>query len=140
MRLDRATCQQLVDAALDRAAELGIRVTVTVVDEQGHDLAVVRAGAAWFTVGVAHAKAATAALMQSEGSAWADVVTDHPEFRRLVDDQMVAPFTTLPGGSPLRAGRQVLGAVGVSGGSGDQDVDCVRAALAVWDGLAATDA
>jgi uncharacterized protein GlcG (DUF336 family) len=40
------------------------------------------------------------------------------------------------GGIPLKAGEEILGAIGVSGGSVAQDVECAQAGAARLDSLA----
>ena len=60
-----------VDAATTAAQADGTAISVVVVDHRGYDVLAQRGdGAPWFTVGVARAKAATAALMG------ADIVID----------------------------------------------------------------
>lgn len=121
-----------VDAALERAAASGLRVSVAVVDRFGHDLAVVRAdGATWFTAGIARAKARTAATFGRPSADLAGLQADHPEVFSLAADQLPFRPTTLPGGLPLLRDGSVVGAVGVSGASPEQDVRCAEAALAV---------
>jgi uncharacterized protein GlcG (DUF336 family) len=42
-------------------------------------------------------------------------------------------YVVFGGGLPCRRGELVVGGVGVSGGTADQDVDCARAAAAVFE-------
>ncbi|MDN4174062.1 heme-binding protein [Nocardioides sp. SOB77] len=130
-RLDRAAAEAVAAAALDAARAAGVRVSVAVVDERGADVVVLRDdGAAWFTPGVARAKAATAAAMGAPTAALRELRTAYPELADLVDDQLPQRFTTLPGGVPLALGGRSVGAVGVSGAHPDQDVACAEAAAA----------
>ncbi|MDN4161764.1 GlcG/HbpS family heme-binding protein [Nocardioides abyssi] len=127
--LDRAAAEAAVVAALAAARADGLAVSVAVVDERGADLVVVRDdGAAWFTPGVARAKAATSAAMRAPTAALGELRAAYPELADLVDDQLPHRFTTLPGGVPLVLGGRHVGAVAVSGAHPDQDVACAEAA------------
>nr|WP_255670399.1 heme-binding protein [Aeromicrobium wangtongii] len=129
--MDRDAATAVADTALAEAASRGLRVSVAVVDERGHDLVVVRGdGAAWFTPGVARAKAATAAAMGRPTSDLADLREAHPELLDLLAGQVAHPLTTLPGGLPLMADGRCVGAVGVSGAHPDDDVACAATAAA----------
>lgn len=55
--LGLATSRRIAEAVLDAARRDGQSVSVAVVDNQGHDLVVLRDDSAWFTAGVARAKA-----------------------------------------------------------------------------------
>ena len=121
--LGPATAQEVAAAVLAAAPGASRQVSVAVVDERGHDLVVLRGdGAAWFTPGVARAKAASAALMRSPTAALADLRTAHPELADLIDGQLAQPLTTLPGGVPLVLAGRHVGGLGVSGAHPDEDV------------------
>jgi glc operon protein GlcG len=112
-----------VAAAVLAAAAAGRQVSVAVVDDRGHDLVVLRGdGAAWFTPGIARAKAASAAAMRSPTAALADLRATYPELVDLVDGQLARPLTTLPGGVPLLLDGRHVGGLGVSGAHPDEDV------------------
>jgi glc operon protein GlcG len=87
-------------------------------------------GAGWFTPGIARSKAMTAATMGSDSGDLADLIERHPELESLIGNQMPVQFTTLKGAIAVRRDGQLLGAVGVSGATSDQDVDIARAAVA----------
>src|ERR1700686_1132818 len=96
--------QDLIAAAHQHAVTLGVPVTVVVVDEGGHLVALGRMdGAFALSPQIAEAKA-------------------------------VGRLTRVPlipglGSVILRDGGRVLGAVGVSGGSSEQDLECALAGL-----------
>ncbi|RDI16920.1 uncharacterized protein GlcG (DUF336 family) [Rhodococcus sp. AG1013] len=130
-RLDLAAARRAADAAIDAARRDGNRVSVTVVDARGHDLLVVRDdGAAWFTPGVARAKAATSALIGIPTTAYSGLADAHPALVDLIDAQTQQPLTTLPGGLPVSVDGEVVGGIGVSGAQPEQDVEYAQAGVA----------
>ncbi|MCL2535628.1 MAG: heme-binding protein [Nocardiaceae bacterium] len=130
-RFDLAAARAAADAALDAARRDGNRVSVTVVDARGHDLLVVRDdGAAWFTPGVARAKAVTSALIGIPTTAYSGLADAHPALVDLIDGQVRQSLTTLPGGLPVVVGGEVVGGIGVSGAQPEQDVEYAQAAIA----------
>ena len=121
--LGLAAAQDVAAASLAAAAAAGRQVSVAVVDERGHDLVLLRGdGAAWFTPGVARAKAASAAVMRSPTAALGDLRSAYPELADLIDGQLAHPLTTLPGGVPLLLAGRHVGGLGVSGAHPDEDV------------------
>jgi len=108
MTLEEA--QAIVTRSHAKAAELGIHITVAVVDDGGHLVALGRMdGAPSISAQVAEAKAVGAAMLHRDGQSLADLAKDRPGFIK-------------------RDGR-VVGAVGVSGGKPDQDLECAEAGL-----------
>lgn len=130
-RLDLETARRAADAAIAAAREGGNRVSVAVVDTRGYDLLVVRDdGAAWFTAGVARAKAATSALIGIPTTAYSGLADAHPALADLIDSQAAQSLTTLPGGLPFVVDGDVVGGIGVSGAQPDEDVSYAKAGLA----------
>lgn len=115
------------EAAIRAARQDGRNVSVAIVDNNGHDVLVVRDGAAWFTPGIARAKAATAALMAMPTAAYAELSERIPELAKAIDAQSEQSFTSLPGGLPLIDKGVVIGGIGVSGATPDQDVTYAEA-------------
>ncbi|EME14770.1 hypothetical protein G419_25127 [Rhodococcus triatomae BKS 15-14] len=129
--IDLTRARAAAEAALDAAERNGKRISVTVVDHRGHDVFAVRGdGAPWFTVGVARAKAATAALMGAASGDLAGLRAAHPDLLDLIGAQTTQPMTTLAGGVPVRLDGRVVGAIGVSGADPDEDVSFARAGIA----------
>lgn len=120
----------LAEAALNRARQLGVNVSVSIADSSGHELLTVRGdGASWFTPGVARAKARTAAAMKKDTAALADLDSRFPGLIPLIADQLSFQPTVLPGGV-IDPAAEPLWAVGVSGALPEQDEECAQAALA----------
>lgn len=118
----------MVDAALAKAAELGVAATVSICDDGGHALRLYRMdGTGAMTPVVAAAKARTAALMRAPSGALTARLKDEPELLRLTE------YLPMPGGLPIVHDGQCIGAIGISGGSAVQDeaiAEVGRAALA----------
>ena len=120
------------DAALAHAAGLGVRVSVAVVDGAGMEVVVSRADSApGFTAGIARTKAATATAFQRPSGELRDVQERRPEVLEMAGVQLGFRPTTLGGGLPVLRDGAVVGGVGVSGATPEQDTACAEAALAV---------
>lgn len=125
--------KQALEASENKAAELGIAVTTTIVDEHGTVVAVSRMDDA-FVVSpkFSYTKAYTAATLQIGTGDLGPYMGDGKPF---------IYFNTLPGGKltgiagglPITENGKVIGAVGV-GGSRDvsQDTLCAQAAVNIF--------
>lgn len=118
-------------AAVARARELDIRINVAVVDRGGVLCAFLRMpGAPLHSVDIAMDKAYTAASFGLRTSRWTDVLTAHsPAVRHGLVQR--PRFVGFGGGVPIVENGELIGAVGVSGGSEPQDEECARAGLAI---------
>ena len=106
----------------------GYNVTATVVDRAGTVRAVQRAdNAGPHTIDSASAKAYTSASARNATLAMMDAAQKNPAAANLVH---MPGFLLLGGGVPVRAGNDVIGAVGVGGAPGGHlDEQCAMAAL-----------
>ena len=118
--------QQVLTAALDHATALGVPVCLAVVDRAGHLLAFARMdGAPLLSAGIAQDKAYTVAAFGLPTHAWWDLIKDEPPLREgIVKTDRLIVFG---GGVPLLADGVLVGAIGVSGGTADQDRDIAEA-------------
>lgn len=117
-------------AAIRKAEAMGARVNVAVVDAGGNLAAFLRMpGAFLHSIDIAIDKAYTAAGFGFPTGAWSEALKTHSP----------AVQTGLPlrprlvafgGGLPVRHGDDVIGGIGVSGGSEEQDETCASAGLA----------
>jgi uncharacterized protein GlcG (DUF336 family) len=127
--LSLATAQRVAEAALARAAELGFAVTAAVHDDGGHLIALHRAdGCALVAIDTAQVKARTAILF---GTATANLPGAQPMIG-IMGAAATTPLALFPGGIPLGADGVLIGAVGVSGGTPDVDL---QAAIAAADAV-----
>ncbi|OLB92678.1 MAG: hypothetical protein AUI15_20520 [Actinobacteria bacterium 13_2_20CM_2_66_6] len=122
--------QNIVSRAHEKAAVLSIRVTVAVVDEGGLLIALGRMdGAPPLSPQVAEAKAVGAAMLYRDGAGLAELAKDRPGFFSVADRLVRVPIVPGLGSILIRRDGNVLGAVGVSGGKPEQDLECAEAGL-----------
>jgi glc operon protein GlcG len=130
MPLTLEEAQQVIARAQTKARDSGIRVTVAVVDEGGLLVALARMdGAPPLSPQVAEAKAVGAAMLYRDGAGLADLAKDRPGFFSVVDRLVRVPIVPGLGSVLIRRDGRVLGAVGVSGGKPEQDLECAEAGL-----------
>jgi len=120
----------MIVKAQQHAAQLGINITVAVVDVGGHLVALERMdGAAPVSPQVAEAKAVGAAMLYRDGASLAELAKDRPGFFSVVDRLVRVPIVPGLGSVLIKRDGQVVGAMGVSGGRPEQDLECAEAAL-----------
>jgi glc operon protein GlcG len=123
--------QAVLDAALQRACELGVPMIVAVVDDGGHLLAFARQdGAKLSSVPIAINKAECAAIRRQPTGPY--LAEGQPDLRVSLALAIGsrARQTPLRGGIPLLVDGVCVGAVGVSNGSEEQDTDVAQAGAA----------
>jgi len=121
----------VLGAAQRRAEEIRVPMDIAIVDEGGHLLAFERMdGAKTSSIAISLVKAQSAALRRAPtGPAMAGDQVNVPLALGLA---IAAPGhqTPIRGGIPLFADGQIIGAIGVSAGTEDQDQDVARAGTA----------
>ncbi len=133
IQLNLAGAETILAAAKEKAA-LGVKNNIAVVDDGGHLLAFARMDGARPASGyTALTKAATAATFRQETGTLPP--KGEPDVLLNLSLQNAAQasggkLTTLKGGVPVVVEGQVIGAVGVGGGSGDQDAEVAKAGVA----------
>ncbi len=127
--LSSALALQAASAALESCSKAGFQVSVTVVDASGVVLTTLRGdGAAPHTVSTSLRKAYTSSSSHLPTSQLVKIVVGTPDAAGLRD---IEGFLLLSGGLPIRAGKDVVGAIGVSGSPGpDSDEKCGTAGIA----------
>ncbi|HZX65143.1 MAG TPA: heme-binding protein [Myxococcales bacterium] len=119
-----------VASAQAHAQKIGIRVSVAVVDEGGYLVALSRMdGGMPLSAQIAEAKASGTALTLREGEQMGEMYRERPGFFALVTQLTRVPAVPGPGSRLVRKEGRVLGAIGVSGGKPEQDVECAEAGL-----------
>ena len=118
-----------VVAAVARAGELGIRINVAVTDASGVLAAFLRMpGAFLHSVDIAIDKAYTAASFGLPTQAWMGVIGQDDALR--IGLPLRPRMVVFGGGLPIVEDGELIGGIGVSGGSAEQDEACARAGLA----------
>ncbi|MDO9397703.1 MAG: heme-binding protein [Herbiconiux sp.] len=132
--LSYAEARLLLDAALERAEQLGVPASVAVLDASREIVAFGRQDRAPVLTGeVATAKAYTAASLRQPSGDLAEATSPAGPFAGLAHGSG-RPLITFAGGYPLIIDGEVAGAVGASGGSIDEDVQIASAAVALFEG------
>jgi uncharacterized protein GlcG (DUF336 family) len=116
----------IADAALAQCQSMGFKVSVAVVDRAGLTLVMLRGdGAGLHTPEGAERKAYTARTFGGPSADFVKRMKDRPDTAGSVHYTRVL---ALPGGLPIKAGNEVVGAVGVSGSPGKDD-ECSQAGI-----------
>lgn len=119
----------VVDAAAAKAREIGQPMNIAVVDDGGHLVAFARMdGAIKASVDISIRKARTSILMNAPTSALMPLVQPGAELYGL--EQLSGGMVIFGGGILLTDGDVVIGAIGVSAGSVEQDVSVAEAGVA----------
>jgi uncharacterized protein GlcG (DUF336 family) len=125
-----ADAQRVIAAGQAKAEENGQPSNIAVVDAGGNLVAHVRMDRAWIgSVDVSINKAFTARAFDTTTRDLADMAGPGKEFFG-IHASNGGRVMIFAGGIPLRQNGQVIGAVGVSGGTGKQDQDVADAAAA----------
>jgi uncharacterized protein GlcG (DUF336 family) len=121
----------LLQAAVNKASGLGIKATVSIVDTSGRQLAFIKmAGSFLVSSELAQKKATTAAGMGVNTVDLENMLASAPA--RVLDGLTKAgEFTVIGGGVPLYWEGVLVGGIGVSGGSEDEDIECALSAAEV---------
>ena len=124
--------RRVIAAAEKKAAEIGQPQNIAVADEGGNLVAHVRMDGAWLgSVDISIKKAWTARAF--------DIATKDLGANSQSGDQFFGIHASnngkvmiFAGGIPLKRGGKVVGAIGVSGGSGEQDQTVAEAGAAAF--------
>jgi uncharacterized protein GlcG (DUF336 family) len=128
LTLDEAL--QLCAAARAAATDLGVPMSFAVMDPGGHLLALARMdGAPWISADVAQGKAWTSAAYGAPSHAQKEKMTPMPNFAGALTAMTHGRFTPQTGAVPVYRDGTLLGAIGASGGTGDQDEAACSAAV-----------
>ena len=135
IKLTLAGAERVLLAARGRAAALGVAENIAVVDDGGHLLAFARMdGARPASVDTAITKAVAAATMRKEtGPVFKGPTQEDSSFNLAIEHAAAANggrLTILYGGIPIIVEGQVIGAIGVGGGTEEQDVTVGKAGAA----------
>ena len=123
------TALRAVEGAVQHAVKLGVKINVAVCDASGTRMAFLRMNGAYLhAITISEDKAYTAASFGIPTSQWAQILSDHSDGVRL--GLPARPrFVQFGGGLPISINGTVVGGIGVSGGSEQQDEECARFGL-----------
>ena len=120
--------QAIAAAALAKCRADGYHVSVTVLDRDGLVKAAFRDdGSGPHTIVTSRRKAFTSVTFRQPSADWAKRVLTEPAIAGLKDTEGTI---ALGGGVPIKAGDEVIGAIGVSGAPGaEKDEACANAGI-----------
>ncbi len=126
--IDWQAANAAVCTAVEKAIELEIKINVSVADVAGNEMAYLRMPNAFLhSIDIAKDKAYTSASFGFPTSQWEEIFKTEemlklgmPARERLV---------VFGGGLPIHVDKQLIGGIGVSGGTAEQDTECAQAGI-----------
>ena len=126
--LTLADAESVISGARAKMQEIGVKLTISIVDGRGDLIALARVdGASWRTPYISQGKAvasATWGLSSADMAArWTEPI--FPGFMAMQGGR----FIPSQGALPIYKDGELVGAAGGSGGTPQEDEDCVRAGI-----------
>nr|WP_134700607.1 heme-binding protein [Ammoniphilus sp. YIM 78166] len=121
---------KMAEAAVKRASQLGIKINVAILDDGGQLVHFHRMDQApILSIEIAQNKAYTAVAFGLPTHEWYPLIQKEPPLREgIVHTPRLVIFG---GGFPIKIEGDVIGGIGVSGGSTEEDIACCLAALSL---------
>lgn len=128
-RLDLEDARLLIKGASEKARDIGVPMCIAVVDESGNLVAFERMdGGKTTSVIIAQDKAFTAAAARKATHEYnAANVPGNLAFG--IHTEVGGRLSTVGGGLPVLVNGEVVGGIGVSSGTPQQDMDCAQAGI-----------
>ncbi len=131
--MSTARAEAIILLACERAQAIGMAACVAVVDAGGHLKAFRRMDGAFAgAVDVSQRKARTSALFPLPSGEFGAMINEQQLTGMELSNGGLAAFH---GGLPIMEGDSLIGAIGVSGGSAEQDLDVAQSALGMGQAL-----
>ena len=128
-RLDSDEAQMLIEGAAAKAREIGVAMCIAVTDESGHLIRFERMnGGKLSSISIAMDKAATGAIARHGTHVYNQLcVPGSPTFGIHITNG--GHFSIIGGGLPVFVDGEIVGGIGVSSGTAEQDLVCAEAAI-----------
>ncbi|MAA65106.1 MAG: DNA polymerase III subunit delta' [Alteromonadaceae bacterium] len=128
-RLDLADARLLIEGAARKSQEIGVPMCIAITDESGNLVAFERMdGGKTSSVIVAQDKAYTAAAARKATHDYNKVcVPGNLAFG--IHTEVGGRLSTVGGGLPVTVDGEVVGGIGLSSGTPQQDMDCAQAGI-----------
>jgi glc operon protein GlcG len=123
-----AEANRAIHAALAKAHNLAVNISVTVCDADGRLVAFQRMDGTLAEAGGASIGKALVSVTSGRPSG-DEAIKDSEYFRAATVIGEAAPLIRRPGGLPIIRAGQVEGALGVAGAGDEQDVECALAGI-----------
>ena len=132
MNVTLADAKRMIEAGEKKADEIGQPMNIAVADAGGNLVAHVRMDGAWIgSIDISQKKAYTSRAFDIATKDLAEHSQSGNQFFGIHASNN-GKIMIFAGGVPLKKDEQVVGAVGVSGGSGEQDHAVAEAAAAAF--------
>ena len=134
-RLDVDEAQILIEGAAAKARDLGVPMCIAVTDESGHLIRFERMnGGKISSISIAIDKAGTAAIARKGTHEYNQLcVPGSPTFGIHITNG--GHFSIIGGGLPVFVEGEIVGGIGVSSGTAEQDRVCAEAAIQHFYGV-----
>lgn len=128
-KLTLADAQLIMQACVAKAEEIQVDMDIAITDDSGHLLLFQRMDNARITsIDIAQGKSFTASAARKSTRAYGEIsVPGKPAFGINTSNQ--GRFSIVAGGLPLFADTQIVGGVGCSSGTPDQDEEVAQAGV-----------
>jgi uncharacterized protein GlcG (DUF336 family) len=129
MKMNLELALELIAGARGKSVDIGVPMVIAVVDDGGNLVALQRMdGALLVSIDIAVNKAYTAVTVKVATHVLATLAQPgQPLFG--IHNAAGGRIVIFGGGFPLKSGGEIIGGIGVSGGSVEQDIACAEAAL-----------
>jgi uncharacterized protein GlcG (DUF336 family) len=130
--LTLSDAREIISAAEKRASAIGQPMNIAVVDSGANLIAHVRMDGAWIgSIDISINKAFTARVLDISTK---DLATDSQPGKQFFGIHVSnhGRIMIFAGGIPLKQNKKIVGAIGVSGGSGEQDQTVAEAGTAAF--------
>ena len=132
--LNLEMAEKAVAVARAKAKEIGVPMSVTVVDAAGRVVMTVRGDrTGFFTPESTRGKAVAAATLRRP-TAELGPIGNNPMVLGVYANLVPGGFWPAPGGYPVVRDGRIIGAVGCGGASGEQDHECAKAGAEALSG------
>ena len=128
-RLSLADAHVLIEGAARKSAEIGVPMCIAIVDESGNLIAFTRLdGGKVTSITIATDKAYTAAAARKATHDYNKVNTPG-SLAFGIHTEVGGRVSSVGGGLPVEVNGEVVGGIGLSSGTPQQDMDCAQAGL-----------
>ncbi|OLT31124.1 hypothetical protein BJF79_09005 [Actinomadura sp. CNU-125] len=122
MKLTQAQAEEIVSGALERGAAIGKALSIAIVDAGGFAVLIKRSdGARPLTPSIAMSKAYTAAVMERPSNMLKNWAESNPGFFAQLSTMGTHPIVATDGGVTIKRDGEIIGGLGVSGGTPAED-------------------
>ncbi|NLU07345.1 MAG: cob(I)yrinic acid a,c-diamide adenosyltransferase [Clostridiales bacterium] len=129
--LNRGIASYITEKCIEKSKEIGVPMVICIVDFDGNVIVMERMDdSLLISLKVAFKKAHTAAALKSPTGDLYDASLPGGDFYGLTHDGNVLTFS---GGFPLKVNGNIVGAIGVSGGTVDEDTNVSKYGVKVFE-------